>query len=83
MAVRKSIGYCPECDAKITLKNHNLRLGQTVVCRGCDTRLEVVELDPLELDWAFDDADDDYLDFGDDLFFDDEYDAQHDNGSNR
>jgi alpha-aminoadipate carrier protein LysW len=45
---------CPDCGEDITLRG-NIRLGQEVVCRHCDAELEVVEIDPLELDWAYDD----------------------------
>ena len=60
MAHKSDVAHCPECDAKINVKSP--KLGQIVSCRVCDTRLEVVDLKPLELDWAFDDDFDD-LDF--------------------
>ena len=47
---------CPDCGEEITLRG-NIRLGQEVVCPHCDAELEVVETDPLELDWAYDDGD--------------------------
>ncbi|MBN1641067.1 MAG: lysine biosynthesis protein LysW [Anaerolineae bacterium] len=47
---------CPDCGEEITLHG-NVRLGQEVVCPHCDAELEVVEIDPLELDWAYDDGD--------------------------
>jgi lysine biosynthesis protein LysW len=31
------------------------RLGQRVVCKSCKAEVEVVWLDPLELDWPVDD----------------------------
>jgi len=43
-------------------------MGQKVKCRSCDAELEVVWLEPLELDWAYDEDefedeyDDDYED---------------------
>ena len=49
--------YCPECDARITLRKEP-ELGQRLVCPECDEPLEVVELDPLELDWAYDEDED-------------------------
>ncbi|MCB9420921.1 MAG: hypothetical protein H6667_14030 [Ardenticatenaceae bacterium] len=77
MAHKSDVAYCPECDAKINVKSP--KLGQIVTCRVCDTRLEVVDLKPLELDWAFED---DYDDL-DDLDFDydddnEEYDEDED-----
>ncbi|MEJ2749472.1 MAG: hypothetical protein P8183_16445 [Anaerolineae bacterium] len=68
MAHRSDVAYCPECDAKINVKSP--KLGQIVTCRVCDTRLEVVDLKPLELDWAFEDDFDDMDDL--DLDYDDE-----------
>jgi lysine biosynthesis protein LysW len=67
MAQKSDVAYCPECDAKINVKSP--KLGQIVSCRVCDTRLEIVDLKPLELDWAFEDDFDDLddLDFEDDL----------------
>ena len=40
---------CPECDHSLRLGSHP-REGQQAVCPGCRTHLEVVSLDPLELD---------------------------------
>ena len=54
MAAKKETAYCPECDATLRLKS--VRLGQQITCRECGTSLEIVELDPIELDWAFDEA---------------------------
>ncbi len=60
MMKKSDIGYCPECDAKVSAKSP--KLGQIIICRSCDTRLEVIDLHPLELDWAFDDDLDDEFD---------------------
>jgi lysine biosynthesis protein LysW len=59
---------CPECDEDIRLGK--ARLGQIVTCQHCGVRLEVVEAEPLEVDWAEDEEDD--LDDGDDLDIEDE-----------
>lgn len=59
---------CPACSAKVEL-GAKPRLGQRVVCRECDAELEVVWLDPVELDWPYDEDEyDDELegDFDDD-----------------
>jgi alpha-aminoadipate carrier protein LysW len=45
--------YCPDCDEKITL-NPNPVVGQKLTCPHCDADLEVIGVDPLELDWAYD-----------------------------
>jgi alpha-aminoadipate carrier protein LysW len=50
---------CPDCGEKITIRGA-VRIGQEVVCPSCDAELEVVETEPVELDWAYeDDYDDD------------------------
>ena len=50
---------CPNCEGMVNISG-NPRVGQEVVCKFCDTKLTIVWLDPLELDWQFEDADDDY-----------------------
>ncbi len=51
---------CPQCDNRIRFSEMP-DVGDIVLCRTCDTRLEVVSLNPIVLDWPFDlaDADDD------------------------
>ncbi len=50
----KVIGVCPDCNSEIRFRK-SPHLGQLVTCHNCQTSLEVVRRDPLELDWAFDD----------------------------
>jgi lysine biosynthesis protein LysW len=45
---------CRSCGREIALRREP-QLGSRVVCPGCGTKLEVIGLTPLELDWAFDD----------------------------
>ncbi len=45
--------YCPDCDGTIVLNPHPT-LGQKLTCPHCDAELEVISVDPLELDWAYD-----------------------------
>ena len=49
---------CPDCGEKITLVGE-IRLGKQVVCPNCEAELEVVETEPVELDWAYDEYEDD------------------------
>jgi len=42
---------CPECDHLLKLSPRS-RAGEQMVCDACDTMLEVVSTDPLELDVA-------------------------------
>lgn len=43
---------CPECSAVVDLGIHP-SAGQRITCAACQTRLEVITAEPLELDWAF------------------------------
>jgi len=66
MAIAVATASCPDCGRKIELRSHP-RLGEEVICPHCDAELEVVDLDPLELDWAYiEPADDDDWDDDDD-----------------
>jgi len=53
-----AIARCPDCGEKIRLQGR-LYVGKEVICPDCDAVLEVVDTEPVELDWAFDDEDDD------------------------
>jgi len=53
---------CPECEEKVFV-DADSEQGDIVTCEECDAELEVVGLDPIELDIhetkeAFDDLDD-------------------------
>lgn len=50
---------CVECDEEITI-GRRPRLGMKVICGYCGAHLEVVSLDPLELDWADEDDEDEW-----------------------
>jgi len=42
-------GTCPECDADVHV-DLDADKGETVECEECATQLEIVGLDPVELD---------------------------------
>ncbi len=44
-----TIAFCPECDHRFKL-GARPRIGQQRVCPNCSTRLEIVNLSPVELD---------------------------------
>jgi alpha-aminoadipate carrier protein LysW len=48
--------WCPECDGTIAL-SRKLRLGEHIECPECGAFLEVISLNPFELDYALDDED--------------------------
>lgn len=43
---------CLYCDHPVSLGSRPTE-GQMVTCSNCGAQLEVLSLDPLELDWAF------------------------------
>jgi len=43
---------CPDCDEQIVL--NRVTVGQMVTCPHCDAELQVINVDPLELDWTYD-----------------------------
>ena len=51
------IGTCPDCEAEVHVDT-DADKGHNVTCDECGTSLEVVGLDPVELDIVDDDADD-------------------------
>ena len=62
------VGTCPDCEAEVHV-DLDADKGDTVTCDECATQLEVVGLDPVELDIAEDDAADDYGDADDEEEF--------------
>lgn len=63
---------CPDCRSVIVFPVMP-RLNQTVVCDTCEVTLAVVSLNPIELDWAFDE--DEYDEDYDDFDFDEDFEA--------
>jgi alpha-aminoadipate carrier protein LysW len=49
--------YCPDCDEELIL-NPTAKVGQKLTCPHCDADLEVIGVDPIELDWVYDWAED-------------------------
>jgi alpha-aminoadipate carrier protein LysW len=52
-------GTCPECDAEVQV-DEDTDKGDTVECSDCGTQLEVVGLDPIELDVAVEEEEEDW-----------------------
>jgi len=55
------LAACPECQSEIHV-DEDVDKGDIVNCEECDIRLEVVGLDPVELDLATEDKEDFYDD---------------------
>lgn len=60
---------CPLCKENVHLGSQ-LKVGDQVICPGCDAQLEIVSLYPVELDWPYDGYD--YY-YQDDDFFEEEF----------
>jgi hypothetical protein len=56
---------CPDCGERVTVRG-SIRIGLEVICPHCDAVLQVIDVDPVELDWAYED------DWEDDEEWDDE-----------
>ena len=56
---------CPDCGKKFNLRAP-IHIGQEVECPHCEAELEVIETDPVELDWIYEEVDDDDDDDDDD-----------------
>jgi hypothetical protein len=56
--------FCPDCDEEISFNPHP-RPRQKLACPYCDVELEVIGVDPLEVDWAYDWSDDEWGDWVD------------------
>ena len=56
---------CPQCGKLVAVGSHPT-MGKPIDCESCGAELEVVWLDPLELDWQLFDEDEDADDFDDD-----------------
>ncbi|HVF66571.1 MAG TPA: hypothetical protein VM914_02835, partial [Pyrinomonadaceae bacterium] len=66
--VKVPVGTCPDCEAEVHVAL-DADKGDSITCEECGTPLEVVGLDPVELDIAEEDLDDDADDEDDDEEF--------------
>jgi hypothetical protein len=46
-----AFGYCPDCVVRVDL-SPTPKMGQEVTCWSCSAVLAVIDLNPLQLDWA-------------------------------
>ena len=47
---------CPQCEKEVDVGSHPT-IGKVVRCGGCGAELEIVWLDPVEVDWPIIDDD--------------------------
>ena len=74
------VGICPGCRTRIRF-HKRMSLGEFVSCDECGDELEVVQLQPLKLDWAYaDPLDDDDAEFDESFLVEDDdyYDWDYD-----
>jgi hypothetical protein len=51
--VREATIECIECGVRSTFKGQ-ITLGVKITCPECETWMEVVSLDPVQVDWIYD-----------------------------
>jgi alpha-aminoadipate carrier protein LysW len=59
------LAVCPECEAEIHV-DEDVDKGEIITCEECEATLEVVGLDPIELDLAPEEEEEDYEEDEDD-----------------
>ncbi len=52
---------CPGCDQNIFLRR-SPKMGDMVYCDNCEADLEVVGMKPIELDWPWEEDEDELVD---------------------
>lgn len=60
--------YCLDCDSKIVLHSQ-IQVGDQCTCSDCDAEFQIVNVNPPEIEWLYDDYDeydDDYDDLDED-----------------
>jgi hypothetical protein len=60
---KKLIIECLACSEEIYV-GHNPIIGNIITCGSCDTMFEIIDLEPVLIDWPY--FDDDYGVYGDD-----------------
>ncbi|UCD41078.1 MAG: hypothetical protein JSV69_10875 [Chloroflexota bacterium] len=68
---KDSIVKCLLCNSMINL-GFNYKVGKFITCKNCEMVYEIINIDPVMIDWPY--HDDDYID-NDDLY---DYDYDYD-----
>ena len=66
--------YCLDCDSKIILHTQ-IQVGDQCICNDCDAEFQIVNVNPAEIEWLYDD-----YDYGDDDDYDDDVDDEDEDG---
>lgn len=56
-----AIAVCPSCEGEIKVDD-KVKLEQQIRCPHCHEELEVIATNPIELDWAFEDDEEEWDD---------------------
>ena len=56
--LREAVIECIDCGCKSVIKGQ-IELGQELVCPECETWMQIVSLEPIEVDWIYEEPDDD------------------------
>jgi alpha-aminoadipate/glutamate carrier protein LysW len=67
--------HCPECEAVVDVEEDDVEEGEIVSCPECGVELEVVHINPLELDLFEEDEDEEESEDGE-VLIDDEDEAE-------
>jgi len=68
------MAICPECEFEIDIDEYDVDKGDTLECDNCGTSLEVISLNPIELEGVAEDEDDEEKDDDEDEEEEDEED---------
>lgn len=58
---KKTTVECLLCDEDIYVGN-NPNLGKFITCKSCESVFEIINTDPVMIDWPYDDDDESYYD---------------------
>ena len=53
---KKTVIQCVECGEDFALSSA-IQIGQEIACPECGTWMEVLEVDPVQVDWVYDEPD--------------------------
>ena len=71
MRPKRETVECLACDDDVYV-GRNPKVGNFVTCRHCEEVFQIIDIDPVLIDWPYDE-DDDYTD-DDEGYYDDNYD---------
>ena len=58
---KDSLVKCLLCKKMIDIGN-NYKVGKFITCKNCEMVYEIINIDPVMIDWPYYDADDDFYD---------------------